>query len=46
MTATIYFATPIFVCILSIPILGERVRARRWAAIGVGFVGILIVTRP
>lgn len=46
LTATIFFATPIFVCILSIPILGERVRARRWIAIGVGFVGILIVTRP
>ena len=46
LTSTIFFTIPIFVCILSIPILGETVRARRWAAILVGFVGILIVTRP
>jgi drug/metabolite transporter (DMT)-like permease len=46
MTSTIFFAIPIFVTLLSIPILGEKVRARRWAAILVGFVGILIVTRP
>lgn len=45
-TSTIFFAIPIFVCVLSIPLLGETVRARRWIAIGVGFVGILIVTRP
>lgn len=46
LTATIFFSTPIFVCILSIPILGETVRARRWIAIAAGFAGILIVTRP
>lgn len=46
LTATIFFTIPIFVTILSIPILGEEVRWRRWAAIGVGFVGILIVMRP
>ena len=26
--------------------LGERVGWRRWAAIGVGFLGVLVVTRP
>ena len=46
LTSTIFFSIPIFVCILSIPILGETVRLRRWIAIGVGFAGILIVTRP
>ena len=46
LTATIFFTMPIFVTILSIPILGEQVGWRRWAAIGVGFFGILIVTRP
>lgn len=46
LTSTIFFSIPIFVCVLSIPLLGETVRARRWIAIGVGFVGILIVTRP
>jgi drug/metabolite transporter (DMT)-like permease len=31
---------------LAIPILGEKVGVRRWAAIAVGFVGMLIIVRP
>jgi len=46
LTSTIFFAIPIFVTLLSIPILGETVRLRRWIAIAIGFAGILIVTRP
>jgi len=42
----IAFSTPFFVAALSGPTLGEWVGARRWAAIGVGFIGILVVTRP
>jgi len=42
----ISFATPFFVAALSGPVLGEWVGARRWAAIGTGFVGIVVVTRP
>jgi len=42
----IAFSTPFFVAALSGPVLGEWVGARRWAAIGVGFMGILVVTRP
>ncbi len=42
----ISFSTPFFVAALSGPVLGEWVGARRWAAIGVGFIGILVVTRP
>jgi drug/metabolite transporter (DMT)-like permease len=42
----IIFSTPFFVAALSGPILGEWVRWRRWTAIGVGFVGVLVVTRP
>lgn len=45
-TGTIMFSMPIFVTILSIPLLGERVGPRRWAAILAGFCGILIVMRP
>lgn len=45
-TSTIFFMMPIVVTILSILFLGERVGWRRWSAIGVGFCGILIVTRP
>jgi drug/metabolite transporter (DMT)-like permease len=42
----ITFSTPFFVAALSGPVLGEWVGPRRWAAIGVGFVGIVVVTRP
>lgn len=46
-TATsIGFVSPLFLTALSIPLLGERVDARRWAAIAVGFLGVLIVIRP
>jgi len=40
------FSTPFFVAALSGPLLGEWVRWRRWTAIAVGFVGVLVVTRP
>ena len=40
------FSTPFFVAALSGPILGEWVRWRRWTAIAVGFIGVLVVTRP
>lgn len=43
---SIAFAAPLFVTALSVPILGERVGARRWAAVVVGFLGVLIMTRP
>lgn len=46
LTAAIMFTSPLFVCALSIPLLGEKVRARRWAAIILGFGGVLIATRP
>src|SRR3546814_2903707 len=31
---------------LSIPFLGEKVGIRRWAAVGAGFVGVMIILRP
>jgi drug/metabolite transporter (DMT)-like permease len=37
---------PIFLTLLSIPLLGEQVGARRWAACIIGFVGVLAMTRP
>jgi drug/metabolite transporter (DMT)-like permease len=42
----ILFSTPFFVTALSGPMLGERVRWRRWTAVAVGFLGVLLVTRP
>ncbi len=43
---TIGFASPLMVTALSIPLLGERVGARRWSAVFIGFVGVIIVVRP
>jgi len=40
------FVSPMFTTALSIPFLGEKVGVRRWAAIVVGFAGVLIVIRP
>lgn len=45
-TYAILFAIPLIITVLSIPMLGERVRLRRWAAVIVGMVGVLIVLRP
>lgn len=45
-TTSIFFASPILVSLLSIPILGEKVGLRRLIAVLVGFVGVLVVVRP
>ena len=45
-TAAISFTIPLWVCALSIPLLGETVGPRRWAAILAGFCGVLIIMRP
>jgi drug/metabolite transporter (DMT)-like permease len=44
--ATINFTSPLIVALLAAPLLGERVGARRWAAVGIGFVGVLVVVQP
>ena len=45
-TGAIAFTMPLMLTALSIPLLGEQVGWRRWLAIAVGFVGILIIVRP
>jgi drug/metabolite transporter (DMT)-like permease len=40
------FAAPVFVTALSGPLLGERVGWRRWSAIGVGFIGVIVAVKP
>jgi drug/metabolite transporter (DMT)-like permease len=40
------FTAPIFATVLAALILGEVVRARRWTAIAIGFLGTLIILRP
>ena len=40
------FTSPLFMAVLSVIILGERMRLRRWTATILGFVGTLIILRP
>ena len=42
----ITFAGPLFITALAAPVLGEAVGWRRWTAVLVGFVGVLVMTRP
>jgi drug/metabolite transporter (DMT)-like permease len=42
----ITFSAPFLVALLAGPVLDEWVGLRRWVAIGVGFFGVLVVTRP
>lgn len=42
----IFACYPLLVAALSGPILGEAVGWRRWMAIGVGFIGVLVILQP
>ena len=42
----IFASYPLLVAALSGPVLGERVGWRRWTAIAVGFVGVVIILQP
>ena len=44
--STISFISPLLITVLSIPILGEAVGVRRWAATAAGMIGVVIVARP
>lgn len=43
---TLFFVAPLIITALSVPLLGERVGPKRWAAIVVGFIGVLVALRP
>ncbi|MDF3853464.1 DMT family transporter [Paracoccus sp. P2] len=45
-THAIFICYPLMISALSGPLLGEKVGWRRWAAVAVGFLGILIVLKP
>src|SRR5215470_6894356 len=45
-TVTFYLAGPIYVTALSVFVLGEKVGWRRWSAVVVGFVGVVLALRP
>jgi len=42
----LFFVAPLLITALSVPMLGEKVGPRRWAAVGVGLVGVIVMLRP
>ena len=42
----VLFSSPLFVALLSGPVLGERVRKHQWFAIAAGFAGVVMIVRP
>ncbi|UNK51135.1 DMT family transporter [Lysobacter sp. S4-A87] len=45
-TYSIFFVAPLLITAMSVPFLGEKVGPRRWTAIGVGLIGVLVLLRP
>ncbi|MHB8911261.1 MAG: DMT family transporter [Lysobacter sp.] len=43
---SIFFVAPLLITALSVPLLGERVGPRRWSAIAIGLIGVLVLLRP
>ena len=44
--ASIFFTVPIIIALLGAPLLGEKLDARRWAAVLTGFAGVLVIVQP
>lgn len=45
-TVALYFSAPLFITLLSVLVLGERVGPRRWGALVAGFAGVILMVRP
>ncbi|WP_342367072.1 DMT family transporter [Lysobacter arenosi] len=45
-TYSIFFVAPLMITAMSVPFLGEKVGPRRWTAIAVGLIGVLVLLRP
>lgn len=45
-TVAINFAGPLFLTMLVTPLLGEQVGWRRWTAVSIGFIGVVVMVRP
>jgi len=43
---SIFFVAPLLLTALSVPLLHERVGPRRWAAIAIGLIGVVVLLRP
>lgn len=44
--STLAFVSPMIVTALSVPVLGARVGPWRWAAVVIGFLGVVAIVRP
>lgn len=42
----LFFVAPLLITALSVPLLGEKVGPRRWAAVGAGLLGVVVMMRP
>ena len=42
----IRFSAPLMITVLSVLMLGEKVGPRRWIALGIGFLGVLLIVQP
>ena len=45
-TTAIIFTNPLLVSLLAVPMLGETITRRHWLALGTGFIGVVLITRP
>lgn len=45
-TVALFFTAPLFICLLSKPVLGESVGLSRWLVIVLGLIGVIIMLRP
>ncbi len=43
---TLFFVAPLFITILAVPFLGERVPRAHWWAVAIGLAGVLVALRP
>jgi len=46
LTIAIFFVSPLMVCLLSIPVLGEKVGFKRLLAVMTGFFGVMVIIQP
>ncbi len=44
--AAIFFSAPLIITLLAVPFLGEQIGPRRWLAVLVGMIGVVIMLRP
>ncbi len=45
-TVSVTYAAPLMITALSVPMLKEKVGLKRWVGVLVGFIGVLVLTRP